>query len=68
MRQDEYKGIPRLWKGNAVYTGLVCCNSMGCWHGIYEVREIGVVIKRVSGLSKRTLNLAREVAKRNGLC
>lgn len=65
---DLYKGIQRLRSSNGrVLTGLVSCTSMGCWHGIYEVRENGIALKRVSGLSKKTLSLAKEVALRNGL-
>ena len=62
QRIDTYKGIKRLIIGNRVHTGLASCNSMGCWHGIYEVRKDGQTIKRVSGLSQKTLDLAREVA------
>jgi hypothetical protein len=67
MTTDTYKGVPRLRDGNRVVTGLVSRPSKGCWHGIYEVRENDAVVRRVSGLSARTIQLARKVAARNGL-
>ena len=63
---DTYNGIPRLRsrRYGTVVTGLVTRPSMGCRHGIYEVREDGKILKRVSGCSRITLQLAREVAQR----
>lgn len=58
MRTDTYKGIPRIWKDGAVYTGLV--SLPGQW-AQYEVRHKGKVIKRVYGLSKKTINLAKSL-------
>lgn len=68
MKITSYKGTLRE-TGNRgkVITGLVSCPSKGCWHGIYEVREKGETLLRVSGLSQRTLRFAREIAHRNNL-
>ncbi len=60
-RIDSYMGIRRLWIGRSVHTGLVSVpGAKG--YSRYEVRLNGRTIKRVYGLSRRTLDLAREVA------
>jgi len=62
---DTYKGFLRLrLRQGKVVTGLVSRPPRGCLHGIYEVREDGKILKRVSGLSQATKRLAHEVAIR----
>jgi hypothetical protein len=60
-RIDTYHGIRRLWVGGSVYTGLVSVpGARG--YSRYEVRCNGEVVRRVYGLSRRTLDYARQVS------
>jgi hypothetical protein len=67
MTREMYKGIPRLRDGlNGIYTGLVSIHSVRGWP-YFQVREKGVVLKQVAGLSRKTLDFALQIAQRNGL-
>ena len=61
-RHDTFRGIRREWRNGRVWTGLVSVPGKR-GYSYYEVRQNGQTIKHVSGLSKVTLALAREVAQ-----
>lgn len=61
-RIDIYYGIRRLRIDGRVHTGLVSVpGARG--YSRYEVRLDGQVVRRVYGLSRRTLALARQVSE-----
>jgi hypothetical protein len=74
-RRDYYAGVPREWRDNRVYTGIVSCKSMRPRGGrvsvsIWEVRKNGETIARVSsgtGISRKTIALGESVARECGL-
>ncbi len=65
-RKDTFCGIPRLWRGRSVYTGLVSVRGKR-GYSYHEIRVEGKMVKHVAGLSRRTLDLAREVVEKAGL-
>ena len=75
IRRDKYYGIEREWRNGRVYHGLVCGKSIRPRHcrvsvTVYMVRENGEDIYSATsgtGVSRKALDLACDVAARQGL-
>lgn len=74
-KTDLYEGVPRLWRGGSVYHGMVKGRQIKPKNcpvlvSVYCVRENGETLYQAtsgSGPSRKALQLARDVAQRQGL-